>query len=106
MREYLTAAFHDVTAPNADTLYPSFGSIYPTNLTSGIPDSNGRYYLMPMLDAWTNVFQVPGKRNRDQGPCDHRSGAGEDSSSWVKEYKSPTNMIWIWGAPSYRHPQD
>ena len=27
-----------------------------------IPDLNGRYALFPMLDGWTTVFQVPGKR--------------------------------------------
>ena len=26
------------------------------------PDMKGRYFLFPMLDGWTNVFQVPGKR--------------------------------------------
>jgi hypothetical protein len=27
-----------------------------------LPNSNGRYYLMPMMDAYTNVFFSPGKR--------------------------------------------
>ena len=31
------------------------------------PDAHGRYYLFPMIDAWTTVFQVPGKRTTGTG---------------------------------------
>ncbi len=63
MREYPTAAFRDVTAPNADTLYTTAWldvSKEPSILS--LPDFGDRYYLMPMLSGWTDVFQVPGKR--------------------------------------------
>ncbi len=32
-----------------------------------LPDMKGRYFLFPMLDGWTNVFQVPGKRTTGTG---------------------------------------
>ena len=72
-REYPTAAFKDVTAPTADTLYSS-GWL---DLSQGpwilqLPDEHGRYYLMPMLEAWTNVFASPGTRT---APASLRSSA-------------------------------
>ena len=101
MREYPTAAFHDVTAPNADTLYSAaWLDLTREPYIFSIPDAQGRYYLMPMLDAWTNVFQVPGKRTTGTkaqkyaitGPTWRgRLPAG------VTEYKSPTNLVWIIG---------
>ena len=48
-----------------------------------LPEMNGRYYLMPMLDAWTHVFRVPGKRTTGTGPqnmCDHRPGLEGDAA--------------------------
>jgi hypothetical protein len=101
MREYPTAAFHDVTAPNADTLYSAaWLDLSREPYIFSIPDAQGRYYLMPMLDAWTNVFQVPGKRTTGT-KAQKYAIAGP---TWrgrlptgVTEYKSPTNLVWIIG---------
>jgi hypothetical protein len=69
LRSYPTAAFHDVTAPNADTLYTSgWLDLSKESYVLSLPDAHGRYYLFPMLDAWTTVFQVPGKRTTGTGP--------------------------------------
>lgn len=68
MREYPTAAFRDVTAPNADTLYTTaWLDVGKEPWVLSLPDAHGRYYLFPMLDTWTNVFQVPGKRTTGTG---------------------------------------
>jgi hypothetical protein len=100
-RTYPDAAFRDVTAPNADTLYTTawidVGS-EPWVMT--IPDMKDRYFLMPMLDGWTNVFQVPGKRTTGTKAQTYAiTGPGWKGSlpSGVLEYKSPTSIVWILG---------
>ena len=46
-----------------DTLYSSaFLDLSKEPIVMHLPDSKGRYYLMPILDAWTNVIASPGKR--------------------------------------------
>ncbi len=68
LRQYPDAAFRDVTAPNADTLYTtSFIDVRKEPWILSIPDMKGRYFLMPMLDGWTTVFHVPGKRTTGTG---------------------------------------
>src|SRR5215475_12367094 len=63
MRKYPDASFRDVTAPNADTLYSTaWLDLAKEPYVLSLPDEDGRFFLMPMLDGWTNVFQVPGKR--------------------------------------------
>jgi len=101
LREYPTAAFRDVTAPNADTLYTTaFIDVGKEPWVLSLPDAHDRYYLFPMLDAWTNVFQVPGKRTTGTGPQKyvitgpHWKGALPDG---VRQYKSPTSLVWILG---------
>jgi hypothetical protein len=66
----------------------------------GIPDMGDRYYLMPMLDGWTDVFQVPGKRTTGGKAQTYAlTGPGWSGTlpAGVTEYKSPTNMVWILG---------
>lgn len=101
LREYPDAAFRDVTAPNADTLYSSaFLDLSKEPYVLSLPDEAGRYFLMPMLSGWTDVFQVPGKRTTGTKPQTYAITGPRWKGTLpagVKELKSPTAMVWILG---------
>jgi hypothetical protein len=101
MRTYPNAEFRDVTAPNADTLYTTtWLDVSKEPWILSIPDMKGRYFLFPMLDGWTDVFQVPGKRTGVTGAQQYAiTGPGWHGTlpAGVKEYKSPTGMVWLLG---------
>jgi hypothetical protein len=100
-RQYPPPEYHAVTAPNADTLYTTtWLDVSKEPWVLSIPDMGDRYYLMPMLDAWTNVFQVPGKRTTGTKAQTYAiTGPGWSGTlpSGVTEYKSPTGLVWILG---------
>jgi len=100
-RTYPAVDNHTVTAPNADTLYTT-AWIDVTNepWVIRIPDMGNRYYLVPMLDGYTNVFQSPGSRTTGEKPQTYViTGPGWSGTlpAGVTEYKSPTGMVWILG---------
>jgi hypothetical protein len=101
LRTYPAVDNHAVTAPNADTLYTTaWLDLSKEPYIFGIPDMADRYYLMPMLSGWTDVFQVPGKRTTGNKPQKYAiTGPGWSGTlpAGVTEYKSPTNMVWILG---------
>ena len=101
LREYPNASYRDVTAPNADTLYTTcWLDVGKEPYVLSLPDMHGRYYLFPMLDGWTDVFQVPGKRTTGTGAQTYAiTGPGWKGSlpKGVKEYKSPTAIVWVLG---------
>jgi hypothetical protein len=101
LRQYPDASFRDVTAPNADTLYTtSFFDVGQEPWVLSIPDMKDRYYLMPLLDGWTDVFEVPGKRTTGTGAQTYAvTGPGWTGTlpSGVKELKSPTSIVWLLG---------
>lgn len=98
-RMYPDAAFRDVTAPNADTLDSlAWLDLAREPYVVTIPDEDGRYFLMPMLSGWTDVFAVPGKRTTGTKRQTYAiTGPGWEGSlpDGVKELKSPTAMVWI-----------
>jgi hypothetical protein len=101
MTKYPDATFKDVTAPNADTLYTTtWLDVSKEPWILSLPDMAGRYFLFPMLDGWTDVFQVPGKRTTGTGAQTYAiTGPGWSGTlpAGVKQYKSPTAIVWVLG---------
>ncbi|HTN48003.1 MAG TPA: DUF1254 domain-containing protein [Burkholderiaceae bacterium] len=101
LRTYPAVDDHSVTAPNADTLYTlTWLDLTKEPWILSIPDMKDRYFLFPMLDGWTNVFEVPGKRTTGTKAQKYAlTGPGWTGTlpAGVTEYKAPTNLVWILG---------
>jgi hypothetical protein len=99
LREYPTAAYRDVTAPNADTLYSNaFIDVSKEPWIVSWPDMGDRYYVWEFYDAWVPVVFDPGSRTTGQGAQTYAiTGPGWSGAlpEGVKEVKIPTSTIWI-----------
>lgn len=101
---------HAVVAPNADTLYSAaFVDLSGGPMVLHIPNYQGRYFLMPMLDMWTNVFASPGTRTGYEKGGDFAIvGPGWSGTlpSGVKKIQAPTSTIWVIGRSACYGPSD
>ncbi|MBL8007862.1 MAG: DUF1254 domain-containing protein [Ignavibacteria bacterium] len=102
MNVYPDYKFKDVVRPNADTYYSSaFLDLTADALVLSLPNTSGRYYLMPMLDAYTNVFSSPGKRTTGTEAGEYLitgpDWKGTVPSGIKEQIKAPTNLVWILG---------
>lgn len=99
-----------VVLGNRNTLY----SVGWVDLSKGpvvfeIPDMGERYYVMPLLDAWTNTFKSFGSRTTGQQVQKYfivnSEWSGQVPAGFVK-VDSPTNMVWITGRIQADNPED
>lgn len=99
--EYPPASFKGVVRSNFDTLYSiAWLDLTKEPLVIAAPDTAGRFYLLPMLDMWSDVFASPGWRT-----------TGTEASQflvtppgWVgkvpagmQQLPAPTPYVWIIG---------
>lgn len=101
LRQFPPADFRAVVRPNFDTLYTvAWVDISKEPMIVLTPDTNGRYYLLPMLDMWSNVFAVPGKRTTGTQAQQYAivsQGWKGQLPETIEKIESPTPSVWIVG---------
>ena len=101
MRSYPAVDNHCCAAPNADTLYTEVWlDVSREPWIFSIPDMGSRYYIMPMLSGWSEVFKVASS-NTTGGKAQVYAITGPGWAGTlpkgVVHVKSPTAMVWILG---------
>src|ERR1700727_1503594 len=105
-----------VVRTNFDTLY----SIAWLDLTSeplivSVPDTDGRYYLLPMLDMWTDGVASPGGRTTGTQASRFLVMPPAANREQLKQHALPENMrvidaptayVWIIGRTQTNGPSD
>ena len=101
-QDFPDSDFRLVVRPNVDTLYSSaWFDLTQGPMIVSMPATDERYYVLPFMDAWTNVFERIGTSttgNEAQeiavvGP----DFKGELPTGIDSVVTSPTNMVWMIG---------
>jgi hypothetical protein len=107
---YPPADFKGVVRSNFDTLYSSaWLDLTKEPLVISAPDTHGRYYLLPMLDMWTDVFASPGWRTTGTQSGNFLvtpprwTGTVTEGFSHIA---APTPSVWIIGRTKTDGPAD
>jgi hypothetical protein len=117
---YPPADFKGVVRPNFDTLYSiAYLDMTKEPVVVSAPDTNGRYYLLPMLDMWSDVFASPGWRTTGTQAGNFLvtpPGWRPDlRDRFIDEFKlprdtqridAPTPYVWIIGRTKTDGPSD
>ena len=101
IRAFPTAEMRSVARPNFDTLYSSAWidlTVGPVVVSTEV--TGGRYFLLPIMDMWTDVFAVPGKRTNGTGAASFAlvpPGWSGQLPRDMERIDAPTPYVWVVG---------
>jgi hypothetical protein len=99
-----------VVLPNHDTAY----TVGRLQLSGGarvldVPDTAGRYYVIQLLDAYSNTFAYVGRRTTGTRAGSYAvvpPGFSGTLPQGVRRIQSPTNLVWVLGRTLVRDAAD
>ena len=100
-RAFPPADFKAVVRPNVDTLYSSANlDLGPEPIVLSVPATD-RYFMLPLLSLWTDVFAVPGTRTTGRNTAREFLLVGPgwrgEAPSGLEIIRSPTRLVGIGG---------
>jgi hypothetical protein len=100
-REFAPADFKVVVRPNVDTLYsPATLDLGPEPIVLSVPATD-RYFVLPMMSLWTDMFAVPGTRTTGRSTARDFLLVGpnwrSEAPSGLEIIRSPTRIMNIGG---------
>ena len=108
--EFPDDKFTTVVKPNLDTYYAlAWLDLSREPLVLEIPNTDGRFFLIPILDAWTNVIASPGKRTTGGEAQEYLlTGPGWTGNvpEQMSQIASSTSMAWLVGRTQVNGPED
>jgi hypothetical protein len=104
------AAFTDVVRPNADTLYSLLWyDVSDEPLIVSTPAVADRYFVLPIMDMWTDVFATLGTRTTGHAAAEFALVAPNWQGTLpagMRKIVSPTDIGWIIGRTQVNGPDD
>jgi hypothetical protein len=103
--------FAPVVRTGLDTLFATaWADLGKEPLVLSVPDTNGRYYVIALLDMWTNVFGSIGKRTTGTGAANFLIAGpgwqGTPPADVKQTFRSPTRFVWVNGQMQADGPRD
>jgi hypothetical protein len=100
-REFTPADWKVVVRPNVDTLYsPAWLDLGPEPIVLSVPATD-RYFVLPMMNLWTDMFAVPGTRTTGRNTSRNFLLVGPnwrgEAPSGLEIIRSPTRIMNIGG---------
>jgi hypothetical protein len=111
MTKYPDASFRAVARTGLDTLFAvAWADLDREPLVLSVPDTGGRYYVIALMDMWTNVFASIGKRTTETTAAHFLIAGpgwkGTPPADVKATYRSSTRFVWVNGQMQANGPQD